>query len=334
MARGRLTVTMTTRAHRLILLLVLFLPWQSATGMAASTAYVTTTQQLDLNHVQFVLVAPPELRVQLYEKALAHFTKAGLPLPAADQSRTATLTLMLDPQPLEDACPGKVLYTPSLTLVEPVIIPRNSIVLNDTTWIHEGKTQIRARVEPSQFEKDLDALILQFIADYYAANPLRSAPVTPLSSQTTRDDRSKTSPLVPEAKVLRIDHGLKDLHIESLQLSVMAGRSTKLLKTRAVEQLTKSGLFLSTDHRGNDAVTLGIELIERSIDGQCPGRVMYEQGVYLVEEVRIARNPNVLIWSDTWLREAVQIVSPVPLQQLESDQKVLLREFIRAVQSK
>ncbi|WP_455389314.1 hypothetical protein [Petrachloros mirabilis] len=325
---------MTTPVHQLVLIFFVFLLWQSATGMAASTAYVTTTQQLDLNHVQFVIVAPPELRARLYEKAMAHFTKAGLPLPAADQSRTATLTLELDPKPLEEACQGKVLYAPSLTLVEPVIIARNSVVLNDITWIHEGKPQIRTPVEPSQFEIDLDALILQFIADYYAGNPLRSAPGTPPSPQTTWDDRSKTSPLVPEAKNLRINQGLKDLHIESLQLSVTAGRSPKLLKIRAVEQLIKSGLSLSTDRRANGAVTLGIELIERSIDGQCPGRVVYEKGVYLVEEVRIARNPRVLIWTDTWLREAVQIVSPVSLQQLESDQNALLREFIRAIQSK
>jgi hypothetical protein len=126
---------------------------------------------------------------------------------------------------------------------------------------------------------------------------------------------------------------LKDLHIESLQLSVMAGRSTKRLPTQAVEQLIKAGLSLPASRGGNGAVTLGIELIERSIEGQCPGRVLYEQGVYLVEEVRIARNPRILIWSDTWLREAVRIVSPVPLQQLESDQNALLREFIRAIQS-
>jgi hypothetical protein len=193
---------MTMPVHRLILIFVMCVLWQSATGMAASTAYVTTTQQLDLNHVQFVIVAPPKLRARLYEKAMAHFTKAGLPLPAADQSRTATLTLMLDPQPQENACPGKVLYTPSLTLVEPVIIARNSVLLNDITWIHEGKTQIRTPVGPSQFERDLDALILQFIADYHAGNPWRSAPGTPLSPQTTQDDRSKTSPLVPEAKNL------------------------------------------------------------------------------------------------------------------------------------
>jgi hypothetical protein len=281
-----------------------------------------------------MIVAPPELKARLYEKAMAHFTKAGLPLPAADQSRTATLTLMLDPRPLENACQGKVLYTPSLTLVEPVIIARNSVVLNDITWTHEAKTQIRTPVEPSQFEKDLDALILQFIADYHAGNPLRSPLTTTPSPQTTRDNRSKTSPLVPEAKIFHVDQGLKDLQIESLQLSVTAGRSTKLLKTQAVEQLIKSGLSLPADRGGNGAVTLGIELIERSIDSQCPGRVYYEQGVYLVEEVRIARNPRVLIWSDTWLREAVQIVSPVPLQQLESDQNALLREFIRAIQSK
>jgi hypothetical protein len=325
---------MTTPVHRLILLFFMCLLWQSSTGMAASTAYMATTQQLDLNHVQFVIVTSPELRVRLYEKAMAHFTRAGLPLPAADQSRIATLTLMLDPRPLDDACSGKVLYTPSLTLVEPVIIPRNSVVLNDITWIHEGKTQIRAPVELSQFEMDLDALILQFIADYYAGNPWRSAPGMPLSPETTHVDRDKTSPLVPEAKMLRIDQGLKDLHIESLQLSVTAGRSPKLLKTRAIEQLIKAGLSLSTDRRGSGAVTLGIELIEQSIDGQCPGRVLYEQGVFLVEEVQIARNPRVFIWSDTWLREAVQIVSPVPLQQLEADQTALIREFIRAIQSK
>jgi hypothetical protein len=39
------------------------------------------------------------------------------------------------------------------------------------------------------------------------------------------------------------------------------------------------------------------------------------------------------IWSDTWLREAVQIVPPLSLHQLESDQDALLQEFIRAVRA-
>lgn len=101
-----------------------------------------------------------------------------------------------------------------------------------------------------------------------------------------------------------------------------------------MQQLTEAGLSLSEEPNGNTAVTVGVELIQRSLDNQCPGRVLYEQGLYLVEQVRIKRNPQVSIWSDTWLRESVGIVPPVPIHQLDVDQDALVQQFIESFQTK
>jgi hypothetical protein len=100
-----------------------------------------------------------------------------------------------------------------------------------------------------------------------------------------------------------------------------------------LEQLAAAGLPASPAQTGSGAVTLGIELLQQPLEDRCPGYVLYTRGLYLVEQVRIVRNPMISIWSDTWLREAVQIVPPLSLHQLESDQDALLQEFIRAVRA-
>ncbi|OGW48815.1 MAG: hypothetical protein A2V62_09405 [Nitrospirae bacterium RBG_19FT_COMBO_58_9] len=75
---------------------------------------------------------------------------------------------------------------------------------------------------------------------------------------------------------------------------------------------------------------MSIESIQRPVEGQCPGKILYESGLFLVEEVQIERNPQILIWSDTWIRETLQVVSPMSLQQLALDQDALLKQFIHS----
>ena len=84
-----------------------------------------TTEQLDLNLVLLVVVAPEEWRESLSQRALTLFKSAGLPLPNSGSppvSHLATLTLTLNPQPIEKVCPDKILYAPSLALTEPVTV--------------------------------------------------------------------------------------------------------------------------------------------------------------------------------------------------------------------
>jgi hypothetical protein len=307
-----------------------------APGNAASSAYVETTQGLNLNRVQLVILVPPEFTSRLSERATTLFADAGLPLPDSngpDRQFIATLTLSLNPQPLSDTCPGQVLYVPSLKLTEPVMIPRNSVIMHDVTWLAHTGAQVREPVTVAELERDLDAFIHQFIADYRAANA-GFRPSNP--DGVPKNSQAGNTASISVATVqndTRSDAGLKELRIDQLQLSVSAGRYSKPLTTRALQQFINAGQSLSPGHGRNSRLTLGVELIQQPLEDQCPGKVLYESGLYLVEEVQIKRNPLVSIWSDTWLREATQVVAPRSPEQLESDQDALLRQFIDSLKT-
>jgi hypothetical protein len=296
-------------------------------SMAATTAYWNTAEELDLSRVRLVVVASTELKEALHHRTLALFKSAGLSLPDSDSSqapRLATLTLALNPQPLTDICPGKVLYAPSLALTEPVTIQRTNAVIQDSTWLFESTKQVREPVTVEQVEADLDGLINQFIADYKAANPLNR----PQDKPATPDvDDTQLLSLTPDLDERHRDRNLQAIH--AVSLSVLAERWSSALKANALRQLAEAGLRLVPDAAEDGAVSLSLELTQRALGDHCPGKVLYERGLYLVEEVRITRRPLVLLWIDTWLQESVQIVPPLSRQGLESDQRLLLQEFIR-----
>jgi hypothetical protein len=63
----------------------------STTGLAATTAYVKTTEQLDLKHVRLIIVAPPASQDALRHRVMTHFSRlltGTVPCPAD-----------IDPQP-------------------------------------------------------------------------------------------------------------------------------------------------------------------------------------------------------------------------------------------
>lgn len=322
----------------MIMLLHLLFPliaviWLSlpGVGLAASSAYVQTTDGLDLHHVRLAISAPPEFISRLSERARSLFAEVGFPLgnsDGADGPFTAALTLTLSPQPLTETCPGHVLYAPSLTLTEPVLITRNMELMNDVTWLAHTGPQVRKPVTMPDLEQDLDAFLEQFIADYRAANP----GVHPLHPDGA-PMRSGTDPIPPvaattEQNATHSNAGLKQLRVEQLRLSVSAGRFSQPLTTQALQQFSEAGRPLQPGHGRTSHITLGIELTQQALEDRCPGKVLYESGLYLVEQVQIRRNREVSIWSDTWLRETTQVVTPRSQQQLESDQEALLRQFI------
>lgn len=298
-------------------------------SMAATSAYAHTTKGLDLNRVQFIILTPPELSPRLSERARSLFAKARLPLPEStgqDGRFIATLTLTLAPQPLRDNCPGHLLYAPSLTLTEHVLIPRNSAIMQNVTWLAHPGAQVRESVTVTDLEHDLEEFINQFIADYQAANA-GSRTSTPGATLATPHPDTATAAL----EILPSDSTLDALRIDQLQISVSAGRFSQALRTRALQQLNDAGLALSPGPHHNGQLTLGVELIQQPLDDRCPGKVLYETGLYLVEQTQLTRNPRASIWSDTWQRETTQVVSPRSRKQLESDQDALLQQFIHAL---
>jgi hypothetical protein len=323
----------STPLYSRLLLIAAGIAFLPISGLAASTAYVSTARNLDLSRIRLVIVASPEARARLLDRAIELFVNAGLPRPAPVEPTVpsvATLTLSLNPSPIGPACPGQVLYAPALTLTEPVTIPRNGALLYDSSWTMRAEPQVRKPVEIEQLEADLDGFIRQFIADYRTANQGAG------SSERRASPASDQEPSLSAVALADAAHSaaaLSNLALSTVQLNVLAGQGTARLRARALEQLAAAGLPASPAQTGSGAVTLGIELLQQPLEDRCPGYVLYTRGLYLVEQVRIVRNPMISIWSDTWLREAVQIVPPLSLHQLESDQDALLQEFIRAVRA-
>jgi hypothetical protein len=267
----------------------------------------------------------------LRQRTLKHFKSAGLPLPDSDSLqviRSATLTLTLDPQPIGPPCPGKVFYAPSLTLTEPVTIVRTGTIIQDSTWHFVIDRQVRDPIAAEQIGEDLDELINQFITDYQAANAPRLSKNRPATSN--RDGKQPLSP-VPDPDERYTDEHSQD--IRAVSLSVLAGQSSAALKADAVRQLAEAGFYTVPHGAQGEPVSLSLELIQQALGDHCPGNVLYERGLYLVEEVQIARRPNVRLWSDTWLQESVRIVPPILPDELDSDRRFLLQEFIRTHRS-
>lgn len=308
-----------------------------ADGTATPFGAVPLMHDLDLQQVQLVVVAAPDVAVRFSERTRRLFAQAGLPLAPPDQPHSppsATLKLTLNPTPLNETCPGNVLYEPSFALIEPVIVPRNSGLMHDITWIAGIPPQARAPVGVEELEVDLDGFVQKFIASYKLGNPEWRSPRVQGDRKNSGGQHVVQGPpgaVVPE---VRADVSLKGLDADTLQLSVLAGRWTEPLTTRALDQLTNAGLPVSLEQHGRDSAILSLELIQNPIEGQCSGKVLYETGLFLVEQVRITRNPQLLVWSDTWARERVEVVPPVTLQQAELDQDALLKQFIRSFQAK
>ena len=307
-------------------LFTLSLAFTSTTSIAATTAYMSSMEQLDLRQVQLIVVAPDKLKAALHNRALRLFAEAGLPIPDSDSSQTpssAVLTLTLDSRPIDDLCPGKVLYAPSLAFTEPVTIPRTGSTIRDTTWLIESDKEVRGPVDDERMTTDLDGFIRQFITDYTTAN--RQPQERPTTPDVTVAPQFSLTPTIPQQQT---DRDLGEIRV--LSLSILAGRWSSALRANAVRQLTEAGLRLVPNTGEDGAISMSLEFTQRALDDRCPGKVLYEQGVYLVEQVRITRRPLVMLWSDIWLKESLRIVPPRSLLELETDQRLLLQEFLRS----
>lgn len=305
-------------------LFTLSLAFTSTTSIAATTAYRSSTEQLDLRQVQLIVIAPDKLKAALHHRALTLFAEAGLPIPGSDSSQrppSAILTLTLDPRPIDDLCPGKVLYAPSLALTEPVTVLRTGSTIRDTTWLIESDKEVRGPVDNERIITDLDGFIRQFITDYTTAN--RQPHERSITPGVNIDPQFL---LTPGSLQQQTDRDLGKVRV--LSLSILAGRWSSALRTNAVRQLTEAGLQLAPNTGEDGAISMSIEFTQRALNDRCPGNVLYEQGVYLVEQVRVTRRPLVSLWSDTWLQESVRIVPPRSRRELEADQRLLLQEFL------
>lgn len=316
-----------------MLLSVFSMPAQGAEN--PSDLNLPVMRNLDSHHIRLVVASAPEMTDRFRERVTHIFITAGLPLYSQAQTHTAPtalLKLTLNPAPLGEICPTKVLYTPSLVLIEPVIVPRNSEVMQDITWSAETSPQARPPLTIEELEQDLDWLVSRFIEAYQLANPARRQQKVESEQTNSMNPHGDDAParLTPDTRTGVSMHGLA---LDRVQLSAVAGRLTSPLATRALRQFTAAGLPMSLEPQGQDTASLSLEMTQRPIGEHCPGKVLYEAGLFLVEQVSLIRNQRIRIWSDTWTREHIQIVPPVSVEQLESDQESLVGEFLRAFQA-
>ncbi|MBK9306305.1 MAG: hypothetical protein IPM58_04265 [Nitrospira sp.] len=310
---GRLTAPAASYLFTLLLVVL------STTCLAGTTAYMKTTEQLDLTGIRLIVIAPSALQEPLRHRAMRHFSRAGLSLRGSGSSQEpspALLTLTLNPRTLERICPGKVLYAPSLELTELVTAPRTGVVYQDTTWVSSSQPEVQDAVTAQHLDEDLDRLVTQFITDYQMAN--RAAP----------SQEQYSTPLPSDAAPSHQDRRLGDLRI--IRVSVLAGPWSSGLKAAVVRQLALEGITSPSDLADSSIVDLSLELLQYPLGDQCPGYVLYERGLYLVEEIQVARRPQMRIWSDTWSQNAIQIVPPRSREELEADQTELVRTFLSA----
>lgn len=141
---------------------------------------IPTVAKLNFERVSFILITHDEYYGRLNEKALAQFAKAGLypagtrKSPAQNEAEAvATLTLKLDPRPLDVDCKNKVLYQPSLKMEEYVTPERNpDLRLRSVTWaFFKNGPPVRPSVSVEQLEDDLHDSLYQFILAYNMGNP-------------------------------------------------------------------------------------------------------------------------------------------------------------------
>jgi len=217
---ARMRTPLLSFRHTAWSLIILRLALASTTSIAATTAYMSSTEQLDLRQVPLIVVAPDKLKAVLHHRALTLFAEAGLPIPGSDLSQrppSAVLTLTLDSRPIDDLCPGKVLYAPSLALTEPVTIPRIGSTIRDTTWLIESDKEVRGPVDDERITTDLDGFVRQFITDYKTAN--RKPQERPATPDMSVDPQFSLTPSPPQQQT---DRDLQKIRV--LSLSILAGR--------------------------------------------------------------------------------------------------------------
>lgn len=119
------------------------------------------------------------------------------------------------------------------------------------------------------------------------------------------------------------------LNISRVLLSVSADPELKnKLTDRALARLKKSGLIPAASDVTGDALlvlTLKMKAIE-----ECPGKIMYINQLELIEEVSIARNPDLRVQATTWFLGSgiPSIRERLTLEQLERDVDWYIDRFV------
>lgn len=143
---------------------------------ATGEGMISILRILDFSKISFHVETQPQYEQLLHDRALARLKANGLePVKASYKGPVdASLVLTLNPIPLSDSCPGKVLYDHKLELLDDITLRRDpQIHLERPTWIFgpAGPSVVDAMTAESLLA-DVDKYINQFIVSY-GIYPLR-----------------------------------------------------------------------------------------------------------------------------------------------------------------
>lgn len=128
---------------------------------------ISILRKLEFSKVGFSVRSQPQYEQALRERALARLKASGLePVKASYKSPVdASLVLTLNPIPLSDSCPGKVLYDHKLELLDDITLRRDpQIHLERPTWIFgPAVPSVVDAMTTESLLADVDRYIDQFI---------------------------------------------------------------------------------------------------------------------------------------------------------------------------
>jgi hypothetical protein len=102
------------------------------------------------------------------------------------------------------------------------------------------------------------------------------------------------------------------------------------LEARAVKRLTDSGLYKPAERLLESSGGSGLRLSFRPMPlSDCPGKVLYEATIELLEEITIKRDPDRFVRTRTWHTDRTGVMDKTAVMAaVESDLDSFIDEFI------
>jgi hypothetical protein len=268
------------------------------------------------------------------------FSRAGLTLPGDLRKVSGEEVVLRFTQHqtlLDPICPKKVFYIAQRQLIEPVTIVRNNERIIAGHWDVSDARYVRDPVPLKELESSLGAQLDAVLYNYQLgkqASPLLKLPddsqkgagkeaLQPRQVQSVKlapsyDFASNDVFTVTEEEMWGSLRGLSidNVYFDQLDKSYPEFKPARdqLLKAELVPPVLYSEI-----KDPERAARLDLTMEVQSLNGTCPGKVLYKLRFALHEGVIIERN-GIQTWADTWGSYRVQIRPSLSQRELDEDQ--------------
>jgi hypothetical protein len=335
-------------------LIVLCAVISSATNASGQSGDYSIPVTTDLNIEQTIV----EIRASKDHEGLFReiikdrFSRAGLTLPGDLRKVSGEEVVLRFTQHqtlLDPICPKKVFYIAQRQLIEPVTIVRNNEQIIAGHWDVSGEREVRAPVPLKELESSLgvqlDAVLYNYQLGKQASALLKPADDSQKGAgkEALQPRQVQSVKLAPSYDLASNDvftvteeemwGSLRGLSMDNVYFDQLDKSYPEFKPTR--DQLLKAELvphvFHSEIKDPKRAARLNLTMEVQSLNGMCPGKVLYKLRFALHERVIIERN-GLRTWADTWGSYRVQIRPPLAQKELDEDQLQLVNRFIHEYQ--